>query len=60
MENSSYVRFDNIAQAAYLIDQEFDYNNDFSIGIETIFALNMEMLFTIPFLNTLVTVGMKF
>jgi hypothetical protein len=34
MENSSCVRFDNIAQAAYLIDQEFDYNNDFSIGIE--------------------------
>ena len=34
MENSSCVRFDNIAQAAYLIDQNFDCSNRFSIRIE--------------------------
>jgi len=34
MKESSCVHFENIAHAAYLIDQEFDYDNNFSIGIE--------------------------
>jgi len=34
MKESSCVHFANIAHAAYLIDQEFDYNNNFSISNE--------------------------